>query len=77
MRERLKPCPFCGGLAIALQVGEDIYSRQFQVICHWYEGETTGCGSASGYYDSLKDAVDAWNRRVTDDETESDPNTDE
>lgn len=59
----LKPCPFCGGMAIALQVGENFSCRQFQVICHWYEGESTGCGASSGFFDSLREAIEAWNRR--------------
>ena len=66
MTEELKPCPFCGGYAIALQVGETIEDRQYQVICPWDNNELHGCGSSSGFYETLKDAIEAWNRRAGD-----------
>ena len=62
----LKHCPFCGGSPIALQVGEDKDGKQYQVICPWTDHEDGGCGASSGFYGTLSEAIDAWNRRSND-----------
>ena len=53
MRE-LKPCPFCGGEAT-----HGKYWHGWIVIC-------SECGCKSVYAFSPEEAIDAWNRRVTD-----------
>ena len=63
----IKKCPFCGGEAIALQVGKTSDGNQYKVICPYNEGGVYGCGSSSGYYDELIDAINLWNRRVDND----------
>lgn len=58
----IKRCPFCGGMAIVVK--DNFQYEQYQVLCPYVDGEDTGCGSSSGYYDTLKEAVEAWNRRT-------------
>jgi len=50
----LKPCPFCGGQAVA----------------RWEEErfvECRECGAASGFYKRMDEAIFAWNRRPDND----------
>ena len=54
MTEKLKPCPFCGGKAEALG----------GVNTHWIS--CVDCITESAAYDTLEEAVKAWNRRTTD-----------
>lgn len=62
---RIKYCPFCGGEAIVVKErGEIPCDDQYQVLCPYVEGENKGCGSASGYHSTMKEAIDAWNKRV-------------
>lgn len=61
----LKTCLFCGGRPIALQVGETKDGKQYQVICPWdNNGGLYGCGASCGFHDTLKEAIEAWNRRA-------------
>ena len=51
MSEELKPCPFCGGVA------EELGS-----CVHWIS--CADCRAESYTYDTLEEAIEAWNRRV-------------
>ena len=60
----LKPCPFCGGKAkihnaveFASETAKLIFGKRCGVHC-------TKCSVATMPYDSLDDAIAAWNRRV-------------
>ena len=53
MTEKLKPCPFCGGEA-------KINKREYSIEC-------TRCSAYMGYFYTKQEAIEAWNRRVTDD----------
>jgi len=62
---KLKPCPFCGGLAILIKVEKNIFTPNGSVyiICNdcniqTEEYETDELGTA------LDKAVSAWNKRV-------------
>lgn len=62
MIEKLKPCPFCGSKSVTLEKRNSGY----QVRC-WY------CGARGKYVVAKsiinkKEAIDAWNRRVGEDE---------
>ena len=46
----LKPCPFCGDDA-------NIVTGNTWVHC-------MGCGAETDYYDTVEEAIEAWNRRV-------------
>lgn len=48
---KLKPCPFCGGEA------EFVGYKSYWIIC-------VDCTAESAVYDSKAEAVEAWNRRV-------------
>ena len=66
----LKPCPFCGKhTAVILKeptYGEErINGYQYQVVCDVHE---EGCGGSGGYYDTIKEAKEAWNRRAENDD---------
>lgn len=60
MPNELKPCPFCGGEATLLQTfGAD---RPYHILC-W-------CGGRVGWFVTDQEAVDAWNRRTTDEQAD-------
>ena len=62
--ETLKPCPFCGGEAtIRIFKGKDGWRDRYAILCRYDEG---GCGAESGLYHYMSEAIEAWNRRVTD-----------
>jgi Lar family restriction alleviation protein len=62
-KETLKPCPFCGGDEIETYESYGSLDEwdQWAVVCCANKG---GCGTSSGRYDNLIDAIEAWNRRV-------------
>lgn len=61
--QELKPCPFCGGKAtIRIFRGKDGWRDRYAVLCRYDEG---GCGAESGLYHYEEEAIEAWNRRVT------------
>ena len=58
MQNELKPCPFCGGEATLWQtLGAD---RPYHILC--------GCGGRVGWFVTEQEAVEAWNRRATDEQ---------
>ena len=70
----LKPCPFCGGQSIGLdsckgleecQNFEECGSQYHAIVCNWNSG---GCGASSGYYPTVEEAIEAWNRRTRHDD---------
>lgn len=63
---KLKPCPFCGGENLLVGTAREIEvdcgdDDSFAVCCNYRKG---GCGAVSGYRDSKKEAIEAWNRRT-------------
>lgn len=60
MNEKLKPCPFCGSDKIIVQEHKCIgFDDSFGVECLY-------CKTQSYlFFESKKEAVEAWNRRVT------------
>lgn len=74
MSQELKPCPFCGRTS-PLEVTDsnkiDLLTQSdyafddnptFAVVCN---KNKEGCGSSSGFWDTQKQAVIAWNTRTT------------
>lgn len=66
----LKPCPFCGENFMVVSRERSGCEFQYQVVCDKtaYKkigiGEYVyGCGASSGFYNTIADAIDAWNRR--------------
>ena len=60
MNEKLKPCPFCGALdgkRTRNKVELVKIKNVWLVVC-------CGCGATSSNYDTPKQAIRAWNRRV-------------
>lgn len=64
--KRLKSCPFCeadeqSGVHIdTIVIADDICDiRRYSVVCE-------NCGAEIGTFRSLEEAVEAWNRRVSD-----------
>lgn len=67
MTDVLKPCPFCGGVAV-LQYTDDNNSRPF-VQCKFGTMRTPKCPASRLYlwdYLTVEEAVEAWNRRKDD-----------
>lgn len=60
---KLKPCPLCGGSA-ELRVCRDYTEIDFYVQC-------LGCGVSSRYSNSKNDVIEAWNRRMENENTKS------
>lgn len=69
----LKPCPFCGRQNIELDSSkeleeyenfEECHSEYYTLVCDWNKG---GCGASSGFYPTIKEAIEAWNRRADND----------
>lgn len=59
----LKPCPFCGGIALT---SKEIYptgEKAWHVI-HWADGNCFIENTINGDYDTEAEAVEAWNRRA-------------
>lgn len=76
----LKPCPFCGKNVAVMTNAHDLEEcsnfeddncpcSEFEstpcnynkVVCDFNKG---GCGASSGYYPTIEEAIEAWNRRV-------------
>lgn len=56
---KLKPCPFCGGEAA---IYKNEIMKTFCVYC-------TSCyGKTAALFDKENDAVEAWNRRINENE---------
>ena len=63
MSRELKRCPFCGNKpTIRIFRGKDGWRDRYAVLCRYDEG---GCGAESGLYHYEDEAIEAWNRRVT------------
>ena len=56
----LKPCPFCGGEGCLQRHDFVGYTDTFGVVCL-----DCGCETRQ-FYDTKKDAIEAWNRRADD-----------
>lgn len=57
----IKQCPFCGytdNFHLNETVDTDDGSSEFQIEC-------PNCGASSGWMTKVREAVAAWNRRVT------------
>lgn len=62
MKEKLKPCPFCGGKAELLIVPND--SKQGLSPSKWLVRCSNHCCNQLPHI-SDHDAIEAWNRRVS------------
>lgn len=58
MSNKLKPCPFCGGKASV----KDYLKVKYAVGC-----DTGGCLASLFPYDTIEEAIAAWNRRARSD----------
>ena len=62
---KLKPCPFCGGQAILLPAGAEVYTKTakrsflYAVTC-----KDVNCAATGGVMTSEIDAAEVWNRRA-------------
>ena len=57
MTEQLKPCPFCGGKAKTHHYSTTVISYGIYVMCK-------DCMTSSKYYDTKRQAIEAWNKRA-------------
>ena len=59
----LKPCPFCGGEAVIERDDITVVSRYLPVCSNYGKG----CwGMQENWFISEHEAIEAWNRRVSD-----------
>lgn len=65
---KLKPCPFCGGEATVSEI-EDTWEN---ATGHWFVScnECSGCLGGYGEFITEKEAVEHWNKRVGESDTE-------
>ena len=56
---KLKPCPFCGAEAHLEVRGYD-HKREYRVCC----SAVYQCGGSQYWFDRMREAVAAWNRRA-------------
>ena len=59
----MRPCPFCGSKdapKIAKRYGANGWRDRYAILCDYEDG---GCGSESGWYHELAEAVGCWNMR--------------
>ena len=64
--KELTPCPFCGNEKLVILdegCSSEIYENipNYAVCCDFYRG---GCGATSRYHRTEEEAIEAWNRRV-------------
>ena len=65
---KLLPCPFCGNKAVELRDNVEDHRKnemvpQYVVNCSFVDDDH-GCGASSGWGQTRREAVDAWNRRA-------------
>ena len=70
MKNELKPCPFCGRVDNLIIDNahyrlDDCVIYNYRVCCS-AAGYNTGCGASCGYRQTINEAIEAWNRRATD-----------
>ena len=56
-KAELLNCPFCGGEA-------KVYSRKIDWLIDDYKVECSKCHCTTDIYDTKREAVEAWNKRV-------------
>lgn len=61
----LKPCPFCGGEGVMQEHVFSGYMSTYGVVCF------DCCAETKQFYETVKDAARAWNRRREEDETKN------
>lgn len=64
VKNRLKPCPFCGykGVSMHIYKADDVtrFTNKYAVLCDYRLG---GCGAESGHYRTPEEAIIMWNQR--------------
>lgn len=59
MKEKLKPCPFCGGKSWVLKIPNES-NKKYVVVC-----KDDDCGASLGNYsETREEAINAWNKRA-------------
>ena len=56
MKNKLKPCPFCGDFSISGVEEHGENAGEWYIYC-------TGCFTRTAYYNTEAEAIAAWNRR--------------
>ena len=63
--KELKPCPFCGGKKIRMYSKRDNSVHGFMHICEGFDEPMVKVESR--FFSTEEEAIEAWNRRLTDD----------
>ena len=56
----IKPCPFCGSIATGYSKNLNEKELQAKRIWNLY---CVQCGAGTDYFETTKEAIEAWNRR--------------
>lgn len=70
MSRELKPCPFCGGKAVIVSNTTAYHMFTYRAICSSCKaqmGYRNHCYDGRGklFFETKEEAIEAWNRRVT------------
>lgn len=57
-KDKLLPCPFCGGTRLRFMNGTYVAAHAYSVRC-------IECGAKNGFYVLRENAIKGWNRRAT------------
>lgn len=67
----LKPCPFCGSQQVDDNIGVQYDESGLSAVRYFYSVVCGNCGCRTALFEQKLNSIEAWNRRVSDDERRS------
>ena len=66
MMDKLKPCPFCGGQQLYDNIGVHYDESGLSDVRYFYSVVCINCGCRTASFEQKLNAIESWNRRVSD-----------